>query len=148
MISTRILVSGLVVASLGCGGDGTGPSVLSLAGTWTYSESFSSQAPNQGISCNNTGTINLVQSGSTFTGNFNQTGLCTGPGGSEDNSGSGSVTGGQINGSQVSFQVPFCQYQGTASGGSPPNRLNGTSFCTIQISGVNVNFAGTWQASR
>jgi len=145
---SRILVMMFVGSALAAcgGGDGTGPGLLSLGGSWSYSETLTDQV--HSISCNDAGTVNITQTNSTFTGTFNQTGLCTGPGGSADNSGSGSVTGGQVNGSNVSFQVPFCQYQGTASGGNPPNRMTGTLSCSTQESGTTFNFSGTWQASR
>lgn len=145
---SRILAAFLVgVGTAACGGgDGTGPSLLSLAGVWNYSETLTDQP--HSISCNDAGTISVTQSNSTFTGTFTQTGLCTGPGGSVDNSGSGAVTGGQISGSNVSFQVPFCQYQGSLSGGNPPNRMTGTLSCSFQEAGVTYNFSGTWQASR
>lgn len=139
----------LVVAFLACGGDGNGsptaPRVPSIAGVWNFSETFTDQV--HSISCSNQGTFNISQSGSTFTGTFSQTGVCTGPGGSFDNSGSGNISGGQISGQTVSFQVPFCQYQGTLSG-DPPHRMSGTVSCSFQEAGETFNFAGNWQASR
>ena len=95
------------------------------------------------------GTGTLTQSGSTFTGSVNATvGVCSdGFGNQIDNTGVITVTGGQINGNQVSFQTPFCQFTGTISG-SPANQMSGSETCTIAVSGQQVTFTGTWQASR
>lgn len=138
----------LVLAACGGGDGGTGPSgPINIAGAWSYSDNTSSSLA--GISCNSAGTVVISQSGSSFTGTVQATqGVCTDSfGGVIDNTGSSTVTGGQINGNQVSFQVPFCQFQGVVSG-NPPNQMSGTQSCTIAISGVNVTFTGTWLASR
>lgn len=144
--SSLALVVGFLYA---CGGDGDGgpaaPSVPNIAGIWNYSETLTDAV--HSISCNDTGTLNILQSGSTFTGTYSQTGVCSGPGGAIDNSGSGTVSGGQISGNSVSFFTDFCQYQGTLSG-SPPNRATGGGSCTFQEAGVTFNFAISWQASR
>lgn len=140
LIGLLLLMTSATV--LACG-DAVGPE--DIAGVWNYSETTTDAV--HSISCSNTGTINITAAGSGFTGTFNQTGVCTGPGGALDNSGSGNVSGGQVSGKNVSFQVPFCQYQGSFSG-SPPNRMTGTSSCTIQEAGEAFNFSGTWQASR
>lgn len=144
----RLVVAYCIIGSLlACGGGdgGTGPGLLSISGVWTYGETLNDQV--HGISCNDEGTLNLGQSGSTFTGSFSQTGTCTGPGGSVDNSGSGSISGGQISGNNVSFRSPDCQYQGTLSG-NPPNGVTGSVSCSVQDGGETFNFTGNWQASR
>jgi alpha-tubulin suppressor-like RCC1 family protein len=127
---------------LACGGgDATGPAALNVAGVWNFSETL--HDPVHGVTCNDQGTLDIGQSGSTFTGSFSQTGTCTGPGGPVDNSGSGSISGGQISGNNVSFRSSPCQYQGTLSG-QPPNRITGSASCSSQP----FNFTGNWQAAR
>ncbi len=145
----RTLTMPFALLLAACGGsDGTGPNeTTSIAGNWTFSDQIS--AASVGISCTSAGTATIAQSGSTFTGNVNATqGLCTDSfGNTLDNSGTNAVSGGQINGNQVTFQVPFCQFTGTISG-SPANQMSGTETCTIAVSGQSVTFTGTWQASR
>jgi hypothetical protein len=167
-----------VAALVACGDEELGPSILpKIGGVWNYSETRNDQV--HSISCNDTGTLNLTHSGdilnpdgtligATFTGTLNQTGVCTGPGGSSDNSGSGivfdgRVSLGQVVGTNVSFSfrfpVPFCsgvrEYGGAFSYGSgnygvggQSNRMSGTSLCTSQEAGETFNFTGNWQASH
>lgn len=136
----------LLVLLTACGGDdggSTGPDPVSVGGTWQFSSSMTAaQAP---ITCTATGTVAITQNGNTFNGQGQQQGACTFPGGSTDTSGPVSITGGQINGSSVSFEAPFCQYQGTIEGS---NRMSGNHSCTIQSAGTTYNFSGTWQTSR
>lgn len=133
----------LAVGVAACGDSGTGPATANIGGTWEFSSSMTDTQ--HSISCNAVGNVVMSQSGSTFTGSGNQQGSCTGPGGAFDNSGSITITGGQINGSSVSFQSPFCQYQGTIESS---NRMNGTTSCSFQDAGTTFTFSGTWQASR
>jgi hypothetical protein len=145
-MSCAIVLAALLTA---CGGDSTGPgtSVLQLAGSWNYSDNISSSSA--GMSCTSAGTVTVNQTGSNFSGSANATsGVCTDSfGGSIDNTGVSSITGGQVSGSQVSFQVPNCQFTGAVSG-NPPNSMSGTETCTLAVSGTNYTFTGTWQASR
>ena len=148
------LVAALVMSlCLACGGDGDGVTgtagggggVANIAGTWNFSDNISSAAV--GISCNSAGTVTLNQSGSTFTGTVNATsGTCTDSFGTVvDNTGTQSITGGQINGTNITFQIPFCQLSATLSG---TNRISGAETCTIDVAGQPINFTGTFQASR
>src|SRR5437867_183826 len=90
-------LAGLILA---CGGEATNPSApLAIAGVWTYAERIT-DAPDQ-IICGDTGTVRITQSGAALSGVANQTGLCAGPNGYADNSGSGTVTGGQTSGTSI-----------------------------------------------
>jgi hypothetical protein len=102
-----------------------------------------------GVSCAASGTFQISQSGSQFSGTVNQTdGVCTFPDGTViDNTGTFTISGGQIDGSRISFQAPFCTLDGTISG-NPPNRLSGSETCDLDVSGQTIRFTGTWQASR
>jgi hypothetical protein len=55
------------------------------------SGSFSTEATLENVgllvSCSTQGTIAISQTGNTFTGTFDQTGTCTSPAGTVDNSG-------------------------------------------------------------
>lgn len=136
----------LLVAA--CGGDSsTGPQGANIAGLWNYSDNISSSSA--GISCTSSGTVQVSQTGTNFSGTATATsGVCTDSFGTTvDNTGTTAITGGQINGMQVTFQTEGCQYTGTISG-NPINAMSGTETCTVAISGTNYTFTGPWQASR
>ena len=134
------------LVALGCS-DSTGPAPLDLSGVWQYSENIS--APSVGVSCTSSGTVTVNQSGANFTGiAVAEEGICSDSQGTViDNTGTQSISGGQVRGNTVSFQVPNCQLTGTVSG-NPPNQMSGTETCTIALAGSNITFTGTWQASR
>lgn len=134
-----------VFALTACGGSGPSePEIPDLSGAaWTFSSSMI--APQFGISCAGTGTGTFNQSKGTFTGTVVQEGACSGPNGTIDNSGTSQITGGQIDGDQLSFQASFCAYTGTISGS---NQMSGKSQCYMRWVGLTVKFTGQWQASR
>ncbi len=145
-------VTTLVLAAIAlgaCGGDGgTSPSEIpNISGSWNFSENISE--PVTATSCNSAGTAQITQSGSQFSGTINATsGVCSfADGRITDNTGTNTISGGQITGTSVSFQIPFCQLDGTISG-SPPNRLSGSETCSLDVAGTTLTFTGTWQASR
>lgn len=146
---SRLLFASFFVLLTACSGgeSSTQPSgPANIAGTWNFSESKTDTE--HSISCNNSGTMTINQSGSTFSGTYSTTGSCTGPGGSIDNSGTGSISGGQINGSSISFQIDFCEYSGTMSSSDSPNTMEGNGSCSFQEAGETFNFDATWQAGR
>jgi hypothetical protein len=141
----RLMVLGAIAFVIGCG-DSSGPrEVVQVGGLWEFGESMTDQAHD--ISCTASGTVQISQSGDQFSGTAEQEGTCSGPGGTIDNSGTGNITGGQVNGDDVSFQTPLCQYVGQASG-SPSNQMQGTSTCSFDNAGTTFTFSGTWQAGR
>jgi len=133
---------------IACGGS-TAPTTLNIAGTWNFSDAISNSA--LAASCSSTSTASVNQTGSSFTGNVsNGSQLCTQNGFVySNNSGlSAVVSGGQINGTGLSFiDDGGCNYTGTISG-SPPNLLSGSESCTVALSGTQYVFLGTWQAAR
>lgn len=137
----------LAFLALGCGDDApTEPEILNIEGTWSYSESFSSSSAE--LSCQADGTIAISQDGSNFTGSFNQQGVCTDSEGTVyDNSGSGTVEGGHLEGNQALFSTGSCDYTGTSSG-NPPDRVSGSVSCIIAVEGANYDLTGTWTATR
>jgi hypothetical protein len=98
-----------------CGDDSGGPSeptVLEVAGVWTWSQTLDDDA--KGVSCSDQGTIDINQTGSTFSATITSTGVCAVPSGSVPRSGSASTAGGQVSGQDIGFRVePLCQYAGT-----------------------------------
>ncbi len=141
----------VLLLCLACGcGDSTGGGSPDLSGTWSYSDSISS-TEGAVVDCSSSGTATLTQSGTTLTGTIVTTqgqGTCTASNtSSEYKIGTLELSGGQVDGDQVSFsfQVPFCQLSGTISGS---NSMSGSESCTLAIGAQVLAFTGTWQASR
>lgn len=146
----RLMALTMAAVLIACGGSSsTAPTTLNIAGTWNFTDAVSNNA--LAASCNSTSTANVSESGSSFTANVsNGTQVCTQNGSVISNlSGlTAVVSGGQINGTGLSFvDDGGCNYTGTISG-SPPNRLSGSESCTLALSGAQYIFLGTWQAAR
>lgn len=144
MPAVALLAAGLVGA---CGGD-TGPKgPPNVSGSWNFNDAVSNSG--LGLSCVSSATVNVVQTGSNFTGTVvNGTQTCTA--GGQSSSGDltgGTVDGGQISGSSISFTTEGCQYSGTVTG-SPANRMSGSENCVFAYNGTNYTLTGTWQASK
>jgi len=140
-----VLVESILLLA-GCESDGGGPTgpAANPSGAYVFKETLGDQT--DAISCSDRGTITLVQSGASLTGNLQQTGTCAGPGGSADNSGSSPISAGAVSGTNISLHTPGCLYQGRV-GGDPVNAAAGTVSCTIQQAGRTFRFTGAWQFS-
>jgi alpha-tubulin suppressor-like RCC1 family protein len=99
------------------------------------------------ITCSARGTSNILQSGSTFTGTFEQTGECVSAAGSEDFSGTGLITNGSVSGDQVQFDVEECRFEGAVVG-NPPNGGSGDVLCTFADDGLTFEMEGDWAVTR
>lgn len=139
----RLLI--LVTLLVACGKDGTGPDVPDISGNWHLVETATIAALSMNCSSDGTATINQIGGG--FSGSYVQTGSCTYGGQLYDNSGSGALVDGTIDGDQVTFREEDCVYIGKAAG-SPVNRLEGTVVCPWENSGQTYQFNGTWTATR
>jgi hypothetical protein len=140
----------LVFAGMGggaCAHAGTDPNTADISGSWRYIESFS-DVPH-GISCTDTGTYYLVQTGTRFTGVYTQSGLCRRPQGPINNADSGSVTDGRMTGRTLRFAAPNCAYDG-ALNADTFDRIMGHVACTLRdtTNAITFNFTGSWQAER
>lgn len=114
-----------------------------VSGAWAFGQRLAGS----GTTCRNTGAVTIHQSGSSFTATYTQTGSCMGPGGTVDNSGSGQIVDGRLNGAAIQFSIPGCQYSGSVTG-TPIAGAGGTVNCQITVSGQSVSFSGTWQVSH
>lgn len=137
-----IMVGGVLV-SLACGKDSTGPgsggsgTPADIHGIWDWTEIITDAA--QSVQCNDTGSFAFTQTTTSFTGDGDQIGTCTGPGGSADNTQSYAVTNGHVSGTTLSFSEPGCSYSGTVQG-NPPSQITGQLACGTAT--------GTWSATR
>ena len=135
----------LLVAS--CGGDSTGPnSTRDIEGNWTIAANYNNAQLQ--TTCTLNGSASIAQSGTTFTGQVTGSIVtCAGPGGTTSGNADGAVTGGQINGSTLSYNNGECSYTGTITG-TPANRVEGDTDCDVAIGGTTYPFTGTWVLSR
>jgi hypothetical protein len=120
------------------------PPPRSVAGTWNLIASLTDNAFQ--ITCHDTATVALTQTGPAFVGTSSRSGTCDGPGGPSDDSGDFQVTDGAVAGTEISFDesgTPPCVYLGTLTG-NPPTEAAGTVTCQ----GGGFSFAGTWTLSR
>ncbi len=149
-----ILLLLLIPVFLACGDDGgdtTGPSIPSVAGSWTYNAGNLSGG-GISISCSVSGTsLVLTQSSGTFTGSYSGgTISCSGPGGTESASvGSGTVANGSVTSAgAVSFDLDTQDWQNT--GTLSDNSISGTATVRIDLgspTGV-VTVSGNFSAAR
>jgi hypothetical protein len=138
------------LAAFACGGDdGLSPSsVLQIGGQWSFSETYTDTPLS--TTCTNQSTVNFTQTGSTFTGSSVQTGSCTDPSGTFDNSGSFQLRSGRVDATNVTWSddgAPVCNYTGTITG-TPPDRMSGTVRCNGVVGGITFDARGTWNMTR
>ena len=140
-------VAVVAVAALGaCAAtDATGPAATTIGGNWKFQETLGNASI--GLTCGDTAQISISQSGQTFTASYTQVGTCNSNGNLLDNSATGTIGDGRINGTTVTFDEDICAYQATLSG-TPPDTMTGAVTCTDTSTGQPVTIAGTWSATR
>ena len=133
-----------------CGGssnnDGpTGPTPpADITGVWTIAAHVSGSQAN----CSAAGTLTLNQTGTLFNGTFTESsGLCTTPSDQLSGSLDGLVSGGTVNGTEVTYANGPCNLAGQATG-TPANSVSGTMSCVVLYQGQNASLTGTWQMTR
>ena len=139
-------------AFVACGKDAAAPEPdepgdpTAIAGTWTYFEQIGNTQIQ--ITCYDNGTIALSQNAHDLTGTVNQYGSCDGPGGSADNSGTGSMTG-NVGAATVRFAMGGCDYRGDLFN-TPRDSSAGTVSCTVDLGAPygKKTFTGTWLAIK
>ncbi|MGH7470847.1 MAG: hypothetical protein ACRENP_23110 [Longimicrobiales bacterium] len=118
-----------------------------ISGRWSYN---ASNIVAGSINCSITGvTINLTQSGSTFSGTtLGGTFRCSAPGVAPivEDLGSDVIANGQINGNSVTFDIstPDIHNTGTRSG----NSISGQITIRLVLSTGVVNLVGSFSAVR
>lgn len=159
----------LMVLATACADSATGPrtfeSVMAplatnsasgtadISGVWPFHEDatfllydFASHATKV-FRCSSDGTYTFVQVGATFTGSFDQVGICTSADGTTfPNNFTGSpVIDGTIQGLHVSFLADGCQYQG-ALRGPTLSEMGGAGRCGG--GGTFGTYRASWSATR
>ncbi|HET6232353.1 MAG TPA: hypothetical protein VFE05_19920 [Longimicrobiaceae bacterium] len=130
----------LVVGLAACSGDSTGPSNAKLSGAWSFSVSNLSGS---GLAnCNVAGlTLNLTQSGSSFSGTYTP-GTLTCPGVGATSFSGGTVVNGTVNGNNVTFNLDDPSFHNTGT-------LNGSGISgTTLVQTSSGNLTGTFSAVK
>ena len=127
------------------GRGGIQPNTADIGGAWQYTEAFT-DIPH-GISCADTGTYQMVQTGATFTGTYNQRGICQTPQGNVSNSDNGPVSQGHLAGHTLKFVAPNCSYDGSVNADTY-DRIDGHVVCELRDSTRLFSFTGSWKANR
>ncbi len=138
----------LCAALVACGGgDSTGPSNASVAGSWTLSHSNMSGS---GVSCSlSPAPMTLSQSGTTFSGSYGPaTVSCTAGSQSESVQIQGIIVNGTIDGNAIAFDLDTQDFHqtGSVSGSS----MSGTARWTFDLGGSTgiVVLNGNWAAAK
>ena len=107
------------------------PADFSLTGSWSQSAGLSDAV--NGDWHAHIGLFALAQTGTTFSGQGQNFGLCHAAGGSYTgplaDSTAYTVTNGKIQGKALQFKTNICSYSGSFLNGNP-NRLTGTASCS------------------
>ena len=155
MRTTRLLASLAFLLLPACGGEnGSGPTQpqhANIGGTWDFAISNLSATVNGiGISCSFSREINILQSGTTFSGTADP-GLLSCQAGAATAStlfGSEPIVSGTVNGNNVAFDFSTSDFHhaGTVSG----NSMSGNATYRVDLGGTIgvVNMTGSWGASR
>ena len=117
-----------------------------LFGLWDFTEERSTTT---GVTCNLSGEwfLDQADNGNRFSGQLPRHAECTGDILEEwvtSLRGTEIVINGQISGLEVTFEMDFCEYEGTVN----EPQVSGTLTCDLTILGESVAFTGTWQATR
>ncbi len=145
------LGAGLAVvlgALAACGSsDSTAPKTTTAGvdGNWTFQELLSNAQI--GVTCADSATVTLAQSGQTVTGTYAQTGVCSQGGQTGANNGNGSISNGVVKGDSISFNEDTCLYTGLITG-SPAAKMSGNVDCPDTSTGTLIDITGTWVMSR
>ncbi|MEO7181107.1 MAG: hypothetical protein ABI141_09745 [Gemmatimonadaceae bacterium] len=169
-IARRLLLSACVIVLVSaCGDPVTGPATsglsaapnalrqasatVDISGVWPFHEDatfllfdYAGQATKV-FRCSSDGAYTFTQTGDTFTGSFDQVGVCTAADGTTfANNFTGSpVTEGTINGRQLSFLADGCQYEG-ALRGPTFSEMGGAGRCGG--GGTFGTYRASWSAAR
>ena len=136
-------------AQVGQPGYGT----VDITGSWSFHEDaefiFYSQAPGQGAQtfrCSTNGTYDFVQTGQTFSGTYDQVGICTASDGTTMPNDFTDVTlTGTINGRHVRWATTDSCFVEGALAGPSLDGLGGGGRCRLQGFGAYVF---SWSATR
>lgn len=127
--------------------DSSGPAPSpSVQGHWSYYESYTDNL--NGLICADSGTYDLVETGLSFGGTYDQRGAChTLDWQIIDISDHGPVSDGQVMGRHIIFKAPGCTYDGLIRVDNQ-NHVSGTVLCSASLGGTTFHLSGGWSADR
>lgn len=126
---------------------------VDISGEWTFHEDatflFFHVAGNatKAFRCSSDGTYTFVQTGDTFTGSFDQIGVCTAADGTSfpNNFTDSPVTDGTIQGRNLRFVADGCPYEGAVQGPTL-SEMGGAGRCGG--GGTFGTYRANWSATR
>jgi hypothetical protein len=143
----------IAAAVLGCGGSDPPapstdePSTASVAGTWLLTLS---NFRGGGFTCNALESIELSQSGNSFSGTFSlRDAECRGPGSSGGLIEGASIEDGVVTGSRISFIFdgsPGSHFSGTVA--ADGRSMSGNGAMAADFDDRQVSVSGTWVAEK
>ncbi len=139
------LVAVAVTVAACSGSDTTGPTTTGVSGSWKFQELLGNAG--LALTCADSATMVLAQSGQTLTGTYTQTGVCSQNGQTGANDVNGSISNGRVSGDSIVFNEDTCLYTGTTTG-SPVTRMGGTVDCPDTSTGQLIDITGTWLMTR
>jgi hypothetical protein len=135
----------LLITACGSDGDGIGPGAADVSGSWQFRSAFGNETVL--ANCQAAGEVFIQQSGSNFTGQVNGgQGVCTSSVTFVPTVPGGSIAGGRIDGSNVSYTNGPCDYTGVIAGNA--RRMSGGMECALTVGEAEHAFTGTWEMTR
>jgi hypothetical protein len=146
-LGIAFITTALFACDDGTSSGSTGPNPNpDIEGLWSYRASVTNGSIV--VTCNQNGTMSLIQTDTTFKGTSSASATCSTPTGYFTDDRDGDITNGVIDGANFSFTDPGgCVFEGTAYG-DPVNQLKGTVTCPYSSSSGNYSLTGTWSSAR
>lgn len=145
----RAGLGGIAVAAvLSCKNVDEPPAPAVIGGAWQYTETLADNLFQ--ITCADTGNYTFTQNGSTFSGNYVQSGICQNGTTKFFNTGHGLVTDGTVNNIRLQFTAgTLCAYTGQLSAARDAVTA-GTGVCDFVDSSTARHYSLqiTWEMTR
>lgn len=122
--------------------DGLNSTDIDISGPWLMVETIADTALD--IVCRDSIPIEITQSGRHFSAEGVLHAACVGPGGSESVDVPVALTDGEIDGTDVRFEMDGCPYTGRVFGEDRADSLKGTMTCRFKDEGTQFDLQGNW----
>ncbi|HET8648877.1 MAG TPA: hypothetical protein VFL95_02460 [Gemmatimonadales bacterium] len=142
----KLAAVSLLILLAACGGDSTGPSKSTVAGTWTFAITSLSGG---GLTCSGTGmTMTLAMTGDNlFSGSHTEGTITCSAGGESDTErfASGPILNGTLNGTQVAFDMDDASFHFTGTLNTRDKTMAGTTTAVVESATLTGNWTANYQ---